>query len=80
LPWHQLQAGFIAAWFSRWAGKDICACATDWSSPPEPEVDNSSKQESYTRFLIGITSKVQPVEGFVKQGMRTAEILEKLTA
>jgi hypothetical protein len=80
LPWHQLQAGFIAAWFSRWAGKDISACATDWSSPPEPEVDNSSKQENYTRFLLGLTSKVQPVEIFVKQGMRTAEILEKLMA
>jgi hypothetical protein len=82
LPWHQLQAGFIAAWFSRWAGKDIRACATDWSVQPKQNSDgaSSSIQENYTRFIVGVTSKIQRVEPWVKQGMRTKEILEKLTA
>lgn len=88
LPWHHLQAGFIAAWFSRWAGKDIRACATDWSDPPEisstAALDNSSSdsssKENYTRFIVGVTSKIQQVEPWVKQGLRTTEILEKLTA
>jgi len=81
LPWHHLQAGFIAAWFSRWAGKDIRACATDWSTQSAPDdVGDTSNQESYTHFIVGLTSKVQQVEPWVKQGMRTTEILEKLTA
>ncbi len=82
LPWHHLQAGFIAAWFSRWAGKDIRACATDWSDLPETStatLDSSSK-ENYTRFIVGVTTKIQQVEPWVKQGLRTTEILEKLTA
>ncbi len=83
LPWHHLQAGFIAAWFSRWAGKDIRACATDWSDPPEissTETPDASSNETYTRFILGLTSKMQQVEPWVKQGLRTTEILEKLTA
>jgi hypothetical protein len=79
LPWHQLQAGFIAAWFSRWAGKDIRACATDWSSQDGNSVGDTSNQDSYTRFLVGVTSKVQQIEPWVKQGLRTKEILAKLT-
>ena len=81
VPWHQLQAGFIAAWFSRWAGKDIFACATDWSSPSNADsaldLDNSAL-ENYTRFVVGTTNKVQQVESWVKKGMRTVEILEKI--
>ncbi|BBC23838.1 hypothetical protein [Pseudanabaena sp. ABRG5-3] len=86
LPWHQLQAGFIAAWFSRWAGKDIRACATDWSAQAEvsttQSLDSSTtpSQDNYTRFIVGINSKIQQVEPWVKQGLRTTEILDKLTA
>ncbi|MBD2188721.1 hypothetical protein [Pseudanabaena mucicola] len=83
VPWHQLQAGFIAAWFSRWAGKDIFACATDWSPPPTVEASESSDssvQGSFTRFIVGATSKVQQVELWVKKGMRTAEVLENLVS
>ncbi|WP_242018483.1 hypothetical protein [Pseudanabaena sp. FACHB-1998] len=82
LPWHQLQAGFIAAWFSRWAGKDIRACATDWTEPvsESPEgIDSQDMQESHTTFLVGSASKIQKVEPWIKQGMRTAAIIEKLT-
>ncbi|PZO35681.1 MAG: hypothetical protein DCF19_23430 [Pseudanabaena frigida] len=86
LPWHQLQSGFIAAWFSRWAGKDIRACATDWNSPDQQDnltlVDSQNNVDSaqnYTRFLVGLNSKIQKADVFVKQGMRTSEILEKLT-
>jgi hypothetical protein len=49
---------------------------------PEQNSDgaSSSIQENYTRFIVGVTSKIQRVEPWVKQGMRTKEILEKLTA
>jgi len=80
LPWHQLQAGFIAAWFARWAGKDIRACATDWSLPSEQDsADHLNQNKDYTRFLVGLNGKIQQAEGWVKQGMRTSEILEKFT-
>ena len=83
VPWHQLQAGFIAAWFSRWAGKDIFACATDWSPPSSADASensNPSSQGNFTRFIVGATSTVQQVELWVKKGMRTAEVVEKLVA
>ncbi len=77
LPWHHLQSGFIAAWFARWAGKDIRACATDWS---EPAADSTqSDQGNQTCFLVGLNPKIQRVEALVKQGLRTEEILAKLT-
>lgn len=79
LPWHHLQAGFLAAWFSRWAGKDIRACATDWSDPSEI-ISVSLDSSNQTSFIVGLTSKIQRVEPWVKQGLRTREILEKLTA
>ena len=89
LPWHHLQSGFIAAWFARWAGKDIRACATDWSeadniSKPSTElsteqIDDHASPVNQTRFLVGLNSKIQRVEALVKQGMRTDAILAQLT-
>ena len=83
-PWHHLEAGFIAAWFSRWAGKDIRACAIDWGTnmpSHEHQTLSQSGEESlpYTQFLVGLPSKVEQAEQWVRQGERSVEILPKLT-
>lgn len=75
LPWHQLEAGFIAAWFSRWAGKDIRACATDWGT--NPDQGTVDKPVAYTQFLVGLSTQIEQAELWVKQGMRTAEVLQR---
>lgn len=75
LPWHQLEAGFIAAWFSRWAGKEIRACATDWGTTPHQ--DPAEQPITYTRFLVGLSTQIEQAELWVKQGMRTVEVLQQ---
>ena len=71
---HHLEAGFIAAWFSRWAGKKLRACATDlgMSSGTAGGEDDKCNQ-----FLVGLEPKIEQAEIWVKQGMSSTQILQK---
>lgn len=76
IPSHHLEAGFLAAWFSRWAGRELRACAIDWGMG-HSEV-NVEETESYTEFLVGTVEQVEEIETWVKQGLRTTEILHRV--
>jgi predicted hydrocarbon binding protein len=78
IPSHHLEAGFIAAWFARWAGKELRACATDWGLG-RSAID-LEETESFTQFLVGAADQIEEIEGWVKQGLRTTEILNRLTS
>ncbi len=63
-----LEAGFIAGWFSRLAGKPLRACASNWSQAP-----------ASMQFLIGSVSHMESIEHFhLSKGMLTAELLKSL--
>jgi len=70
LPSHHLEAGFIAAWFSRWAGKNIRACATDIGLHGESNAKRN-------HFLVGLAPQIEQVEIWVKQGISSTEILQR---
>ena len=76
LPSHHLEAGVIAAWFSRWAGKNIRACATDLVARSGPD----AIQPQLTRFLVGLAPQIEQAEIWVKQGVPSAEILQRFSA
>jgi|GEM_PF-1121331 len=73
---HHLEAGFIAAWFSRWAGKNIRACATDLESCAESETE-TTEVPKLTKFLVGLAPQIEQTEIWVKQGISSAEILQR---
>jgi hypothetical protein len=79
-PSYHLEAGFLAAWFSRWAGKELRACATDWGQKASAEqaIDLSKSMDlvSFTEFLVGSTEAIEPIERRVRQGERTSTILQ----
>ena len=72
-PSYHLEAGFLAAWFSRWAGKELRACATDWGQ--NTSGDQAIDFVSFTEFLIGSTESIEQIEHRVRQGERTLTIL-----
>lgn len=72
-PSHHLEAGFIAAWFSRWAGKNIRACATDLPISDTP----TTKPNPNTNFLVGLAPQIEQAEIWVKQGVRSTEIIQR---
>lgn len=74
LPSHHLEAGFIAAWFSRWAGKNIRACATDLGINANL---NGSANTKSNKFLVGLATQIEQAEIWVKQGISSTEILQK---
>ena len=76
LPSHHLEAGFIAAWFSRWAGKNIRACATDLESCADAETE-LKESPKLTKFLVGLAPQIEQTEIWVKQGISSAEILQR---
>ena len=83
-PSYHLEAGFLAAWFSRWAGKELKACATDWGFNRSEEAASSSAAMAstipFTQFLVGASELIESIEGQVRQGQRTAGIIEQLSA
>lgn len=74
LPSYHLEAGFIAAWFSRWAGKNLRACATDLKINSGIKVETNPKQN---HFLVGLAPQIEQAELWVKQGLSCSQILEK---
>ncbi|AFY38752.1 hypothetical protein Lepto7376_2473 [[Leptolyngbya] sp. PCC 7376] len=76
-PSYHLEAGFIAAWFSRWAGKSIRACAVDL---PEDKSAAIAKDAETTYFFVGLASKIEQAEIWVKQGLSSDEIIRKFVA
>lgn len=77
LPSYHLEAGFLAAWFSRWAGKELRACATDWGHRHLSE-ETATELAPFTEFLIGMSDRIEPIENQVRQGDRTGVILQKI--
>ena len=75
-PSYHLEAGFIAAWFSRWAGKGIRACAVDL---PKDATTLSANPPQFASFLVGLAPKIEQTEMWVKQGLSSSEIIEKFT-
>ncbi|ACB00647.1 MULTISPECIES: hypothetical protein [Cyanophyceae] len=73
-PSYHLEAGFIAAWFSRWAGKGIRACAVDL---PKDAATLMANPPQFANFLVGLGPKIEQTEMWVKQGLSSAEIIEK---
>jgi uncharacterized protein len=74
MPSYHLEAGFIAAWFSRWAGKGIRACAVDL--PPDGAAAIAHPETTVT-FFVGLAPKIEQAEIWVKQGLTSAAIIEK---
>ncbi len=63
-----LEAGFLAGWFSRLAGKPLRACASNWSQAP-----------TSMQFLLGSSSHIESIEHFhLSKGMLTADALKSL--
>jgi uncharacterized protein len=63
-----LEAGFLAGWFSRLAGKPIRACASNWSQAP-----------TSMQFLLGSSSHIESIEHFhLSKGMLTRDLLKSL--
>ena len=77
LPSHHLEAGFIAAWFSRWAGKNLRACATDLGVSSGMNTEPNAKRN---QFLVGLASQIEQAETWVKQGISSTEILQRFAA
>lgn len=75
-PSYHLEAGFIAAWFSRWAGKSIRACAIDL--PKDKDAAIAPDAET-THFLVGLAPQIEQAEMWVKQGLSSAEIIQKFS-
>lgn len=73
-PSYHLEAGFIAAWFSRWAGKSIRACAVDL---PKDKDEAIAEAAQTTYFLVGLAPKIEQAEMWVKQGLSCTEIIDK---
>ncbi|MBV5261512.1 hypothetical protein FLX56_24160 [Synechococcus moorigangaii CMS01] len=76
MPSYHLEAGFIAAWFSRWAGKGIRACAVDL---PQDVGEAIANPPAMATFFVGLAPKIEQAEMWVKQGLSGAEIIEKFT-
>lgn len=76
-PSHHLEAGFIAAWFSRWAGKSIRACAVDL---PKDQDEAIAEPDRNAYFLVGLAPQIEQAEMWVKQRLTCAEIIEKFVA
>ena len=74
LPSHHLEAGFIAAWFARWAGKNLRACATDLTVNSGNNNETNSK---CNHFLVGLAPQIEQAEIWVKQGISSTEILQR---
>jgi uncharacterized protein len=63
-----LEAGFLSGWFSTITGKQLRACASNWSEAP-----NS------LQFLVGSTTHIESIElSHLKQQMLTPEVLKSL--
>ena len=63
-----LEAGFLAGWFSRLTGKQLRACASNWSEAP-----------ASIQFLVGSSSQIESIEHFnLSKGMLTANQLKSL--
>lgn len=77
MPSYHLEAGFIAAWFSRWAGKSIRACAVDL---PKNKDEAIAPDAQTTYFLVGLAPKIEQAEMWVKQGLSCADIIDKFMA
>lgn len=89
-PSFHLEAGFLGAWFSRWVGKELRACATDWHHPNmpgsivEPVESGETLPEAdlepipFTQFLVGLKDTIEPLEQQVRQGARTPALLALL--
>lgn len=75
-PSHHLEAGFIAAWFSRWAGKNIRACATDLKPPSEANTSEDASAQA-TKFLVGLAPHIEQAEIWAKQGISSDEIVQR---
>jgi hypothetical protein len=76
-PSYHLEAGFIAAWFSRWAGKSIRVCAVDL---PKNQEEAIAEPDRSAYFLVGLAPQIEQAEIWVKQGLACTEIFQKFAA
>ncbi len=63
-----LEAGFLAGWFSNLTGKELRACAINWSEAP-----------TSMQFLVGGVAHIESIErAHLSTGMLNAELLNSL--